>query len=72
MVKLVIYRKSDGIIEGIWSDYKNNSIATIFQACPEQKELYNQTVLDVPPEVDDNKRNYKIVDEVNIVPIEQN
>ena len=69
MIKLVIYRKSDGVIEGLFSDYQNNSVATIFQACPEQIELYNQTVLDVPMEVEDNKRGYKIVDEVNIVPV---
>jgi hypothetical protein len=70
MVKLIIYRKSDSGIEAIWGDYKNNSIATIFQNKPEKQQLYSQTVLDVPYDIEKNKNAYKIVDEVNIVPIE--
>jgi len=67
-MKLIIYRKSDGGIEGIWGDYKNNSLKTIFQNNLKKISLYGQTVLDVPPEVLNDKRAYKIVDE-NIVPI---
>lgn len=59
-IKLIIYNKSNGTIQSIWSDYENNSIDSIFSNNIDMYNQYGEIVLDVPLEVEQNRQNYRI------------